>query len=90
MSDHEFVKHIVKGQEGMVRFLFTNRQLKGSPASKIFPGVRNVGILPTEFSTEDEAENYLKPLLEPGGNAAAVKLGQDLWFVGAWVGSPDG
>lgn len=85
MSDEEFVRHIVTGQEGMVRFLFANRQLKGSPASKIFPGVRNVGILPTEFSSEDEAENYLKPLLEPGGNAAAVKIGQDLWFVGAWV-----
>lgn len=85
MSDYHFVRHIVNGQEGMVRMLFANRQMKGRRAEQVFPGVRNVGILPTEFESESEAEAYLKPLLEQGGNAAAVKLGEEVWFVAAWV-----
>ncbi len=85
MSEYSFIHHIVNGQEGMVRMLFANRQMKGRAADKVFPGVRNVGILPTEFASESEAEDYLKPLLEQGGNAAAVRVGQDAWYVAAWV-----
>jgi hypothetical protein len=84
----QFVHHLVNGPEGMVRMLFANRQLKGAPAATIFPGVPQVAILPTEFAGETEAEDYLKPLLEPGGNAAAVKISPDVWFVAAWVGGP--
>lgn len=87
MTEPQFVHHLVTGPEGMVRMLFSNRQLKGSPAHSIFPRVPQVAILPTEFSSEADAENYLKPLLEPGGNAAAVRVGTDTWFVAAWVTS---
>ena len=78
MSDSRFITHIVNGPEGMVRNLFANRQLKGAPAIKIFPGVPNVAILPTEFDGETEAIEYLQPLLTAGGNAAAVKEEQTL------------
>lgn len=89
MSEHQFASHIVSGPEGMVRYLFANRQLQGAPAARIFPGVRNVAILPKELADEAAAADYLKPLLEPGGNAAAVKIGTDEWFVGAWVAASD-
>ena len=85
MSEYKFVTHMAGGMEGMVRGLFANRQMKGSVASKLFPGVRNVAILPKEFADEASAADYLKELMEQGGNAAAVKVVDSGWLVCAWV-----
>jgi len=85
MSDYKFVTHMIKGVEGMVRGMFSNRNMQGSVASKIFPGVRNVAILPKEFTDEQSAANYLQELMEKGGNAAAVKIADTGWLVCAWV-----
>ncbi len=85
MTKYAFVSHIVHGPEAMVRNLFGNRELKGSAAARIFPGVRQVAILPTLFDDASAAEAYLAPLLEKGGNAAAVRVGPESWYIGAWV-----
>ena len=58
MSEYRFVTHLIKGMEGMVRGMFANRNMQGSPASRIFPGVPNVAILPNEFSDEQAASDY--------------------------------
>ncbi len=85
MSEYKFVTHKIKGMEGMVRGMFSNRSMQGSAASKIFPGVLNVAILPKVFPDEDSAANYLQNLIEEGGNAGAVKIGDSGWLVCAWV-----
>ena len=85
MSEYIFVSHTIKGAEGMVRGLFANRQMKGSIASQMFPGVPNVAILPKEFGDEQSAADYLQGLLEKGSNAAAVKVSNTGWLVCAWV-----
>ncbi|MCH8256392.1 MAG: hypothetical protein IIA75_00555 [Proteobacteria bacterium] len=85
MSEYRFVTHLIKGMEGMVRGMFANRNMQGSPASRIFPGVPNVAILPKEFADEQSASDYLKELMEKGGNAAAVKIVDSGWLVCAWV-----
>ena len=85
MSEYRFVAHSLQGMEGMVRGLFANRSQAGSVASKLFPGINNVAILPTMFAEESAATDYLKPLLEQGGNAAAVKLAENNWLICAWV-----
>jgi len=71
--------------EGMVRGLFANRQMRGSAASRIFPGVGNVAILPKVFTDEASAADYLQGLIGKGGNAAAVKIVDSGWLVCAWV-----
>jgi hypothetical protein len=85
MSEYRFVTRMINGMEGMVRGLFANRNLQGSVASKIFPGVPNVAILPKEFDDEASAADYLQELMEKGGNAAAVKVTGTGWLVCAWV-----
>ena len=85
MSEYRFVTHMINGMEGMVRGMFANRNLQGSVASKIFPGVPNVAILPKEFSDEQYASEYLQELMEKGENAAAVKIIETGWLVFAWV-----
>ena len=85
MSEYKFVTHMINGMEGMVRGMFRNRNLQGSPANKIFPGVSNVAILPKEFTDEQSAADYLEELIEKGGNAAAVKIVGTGWLVCAWV-----
>ncbi|MCH7744330.1 MAG: hypothetical protein IIB71_16935 [Proteobacteria bacterium] len=85
MSEYKFVTHMIEGMEGMVRGMFANRNLQGSNASRIFPGVANVAILPKEFADEQSASDYLQKLMEKGGNAAAVKIVDTGWLVCAWV-----
>lgn len=85
MSDYEFITHPIAGMEGMVRSMFSNRNMQGSVASRVFPGVRNVAILPKEFSDELSAADYLRDLIDKGGNAAAVRVAQSGWLVCAWV-----
>lgn len=85
MADYDFVTHLVQGMEGMVRGMFSNRNMQGSVASRVFPGVRNVAILPKEFPDEQAAADYLHDLIEKGGNAAAVKIVGSGWLVCAWV-----
>lgn len=85
MANYEYVTHLVKGLESRVRGMFGNRNMQGSIAEKIFPEVRNVAILPKEFADEQTAGDYLRDLLEEGGNAAAVKVTDAGWLVCAWV-----
>ena len=85
MSEYKFVSHMIEGAEGIVRGLFANRQMKGSIASRMFPGVANVAILPKAFDDEQSAIDYLQSLMEKGGNAAAVKISDTQWLVCAWV-----
>lgn len=85
MSEYKFVTHTINGMEGLVRGMFANRNMQGSIASRIFPGVANVAILPKEFTDEQSASDYLQELMEKGGNAAAVKIIDTGWLVCAWV-----
>jgi hypothetical protein len=89
MSDYRFVTHLIQGMEGMVRGMFSNRNMQGSVASRVFPGVPNVAILPKEFPDEQAAADYLQDLIEQGGNAAAVKVVDSGWLVCAWVTDVD-
>ena len=66
---------MIEGMEGMVRGMFANRNLQGSNASRIFPGVANVAILPKEFADEQSASDYLQKLMEKGG-MASLRLGR--------------
>lgn len=87
MPDYKFVTHQVHGMEGMVRGMFSNRNMQGSVAGRVFPGVPNVAILPKAFPDEQAAADYLQNLVEQGGNAAAVKVADSGWLVCAWVAS---
>ena len=85
MSEYRFVTHAIEGLEGSVRGMFSTRAMNGSAAAQIFPDIKNVAILPSEFDDEKTAANYLQPLLEKGGNAAAVRLPGARWLICAWV-----
>lgn len=89
MPDYKFVTHPIHGMEGMVRGMFSNRNMQGSVASRVFPGVRNVAILPKEFPDEQAAADYLQDLIEQGGNAAAVRVADSGWLVCAWVANAE-
>jgi len=89
VTEYSFKTLRIKGQEGMVRGMFQNRNLQGSAAAKVFPGVPGVAILPKTFASEAEASDYLQALIEQGGNAAAVRVSPEEWFIGAWVSSSD-
>ncbi len=82
---YKFITHPVEGAEGLVRGMFSNRNLQGSVASRLFPGVNNVAILPRGFDSPQLAADYLSGILEKGGNAAAVKVVDSGWLIGAWV-----
>ncbi len=85
MSDPHFVTQTIEGMDGMVRGYFTSRAL-GEPASAaVFPGVRQVAILPKKFDSMDAATVFIETNAEPGGNAVAVQYARDRWLVGAWV-----
>lgn len=85
MSEMELKTLTVNGPEGRVRSLFANRQLQGMPAEKHFPGIGACAILPKDMGSEDEALEYLKGIIKPGGNAAAVKIAEESWLIAAWV-----
>lgn len=87
MSDDgmRFVTHRVDGPDGMVRALFTARNLQDPASHELFPGVRQVAILPRRFDSAEAAEAWMAERAERGGNAVAVEIGPRQWLVGAWV-----
>lgn len=85
MAEYDFKTMVIKGQEGMVRGLWSNRNLQGARADSIFPGVPACAILPKELDGEAAGEEYLESIVERGGNAAAVRISPQEWLVGAWI-----
>lgn len=85
MANYNFKTMRIKGPEGKVRGLFSNRALQGAAAREMFPGVPNVAILPKDFDNEEAATEYLKGIIEQGGNAAAVRISPEEWLLAAWV-----
>ncbi len=85
MPNYNFKTMRIKGPEGQVRGLFMNRNLEGTRAAELFPGVSAVAILPKEFDNEDAAAEYLKDIVEQGGNAASVRISPEEWLIAAWV-----
>lgn len=85
LANYTFKTMRIKGPEGTVRGLFRDRTLQGAPAAKTFPGVPTVAILPKECDGEEAGEEYLKGIVEQGGNAAAVRITPEEWLLAAWV-----
>ena len=85
LAEYTFKTMRIKGAEGMVRGLFRNRNLQGARSEELFPGVPAVAILPKAFESEEEATDYLKGIVEQGGNAASVRVSPEEWLVAAWV-----
>jgi len=81
----KFITQEVTGMEATVRGFFAARDLHTPASQAVFPGVRAVAILPSEFSDQAAAATYLQELLEPGDNAAAVRIGENQWLIAAWT-----
>ena len=86
-NNNRFVTLNLTGQEGMVRGLFMSRDMSEPASHGTFPGIRAVAVLPREFDSAPQASEFLEQLLEPGGNAGAVRVGDNEWLLGAWLSS---
>ena len=86
-NNNKFVTLNLAGQEGMVRGFFMARDMSEPASHDTFPGIAAVAVLPREFDSVQPASEFLEQLLEPGGNAGAVRVGDNEWLLGAWLGS---
>lgn len=84
-TNNKFVTLNLTGHEGMVRGFFMARDMSEPASHETFPGIRAVAVLPREFDSVSEAAEFLEQLLEPGGNAGAVRVGSSEWLLGAWL-----
>jgi hypothetical protein len=84
-TNTKFITQEVTGVEATVRGYFAARDMNTPASQTHFPGVRAVAILPSEFSDQAAATTYLEDLLEPGDNAAAVRIGENKWLIAAWT-----
>ena len=85
MSKGTLVTHIVEGADGAVRGLFQNRQLGAAASAELFPGVPQVAVMPTLFSSEANARAFILENAEVGGNAIAARFAHQQWLVGAYL-----